>query len=140
MWYLDSGCSNHMTGNKNWFTKLDESLKKVIKFVDGKHITSGGKRDIFIVRKVGRKSNIIDVLYVPSMASNMISVDNMTFQLMAPLVDNMTSKVEINPVYHKCIALTAEEDDNWLWHHTYGYLNFRSLGMLNQKKMVYDLS
>ena len=43
MWYLDSGCSNHMTGNKTWFTKLDESVEKVIKFVDGRHIISGGK-------------------------------------------------------------------------------------------------
>lgn len=33
MWYLDSGCNSHMTGNKNWFTKLDESVEKVIKFV-----------------------------------------------------------------------------------------------------------
>ncbi|KAI5447280.1 hypothetical protein KIW84_014943 [Lathyrus oleraceus] len=39
MWYLDLGSSNHMLGNKNWFTKLDESIKKVIKFTDGIHVT-----------------------------------------------------------------------------------------------------
>ena len=67
MWYLDSGCSNHMTGNKNWFTKLDESIEKVIKFADGRHIKSGGKGDILTVRKDGRKATITEVLYVPSM-------------------------------------------------------------------------
>lgn len=40
MWYLDSGCSNHMSDNKSWFTKLDESIKKVIRFADGRHVTS----------------------------------------------------------------------------------------------------
>lgn len=53
MWYLVSGCSNQMTGNKDWFTKLDESVEKVIKFVDGIHITSGGKRDMSVIRKDG---------------------------------------------------------------------------------------
>ena len=74
MWYLDSGCSNHMTGNKNWFTKLDESVEKVIKFADDRHIKSGGKGDISIIRKDGRKATITEVLYVPSMTSNLISV------------------------------------------------------------------
>lgn len=27
---------------------------------------------------------------------------------------------------------------NWFWHHMYKHLNFRSLSMLNTKKMVYD--
>ena len=74
MWYLDSGCSNHMTGNKNWFTKLDESIKRVITFADGRHIDSGGKGDISIARKDGGKATITEVLYVPSMTSNLISV------------------------------------------------------------------
>lgn len=39
MWYLDSGCNNHMIGNKNWFIELEESVKKVIKFAYGRHVT-----------------------------------------------------------------------------------------------------
>lgn len=39
IWYLNSGCCNHMTVNKNRFIKLDESVKKVIKFVNGIHVT-----------------------------------------------------------------------------------------------------
>lgn len=59
--------------------------------------------------------------------------------LKSPLGDNKTFKVEINSVDKKCLALTAEEDKNWLWHHIYEHLNLRSLGMLNQKKMMYVL-
>lgn len=99
-------------------------------------------------------------LYVPSMTSNLISVgqllakgyhmkleknqmkvyhDNERLILKAPLEDNMTLKVEINLVDHKCLASTTKENNNWLWHHRYGHQNFKSLGMLNQKKMVYGL-
>ncbi|XP_050902351.1 uncharacterized protein LOC127112805 [Lathyrus oleraceus] len=74
MWYLDSGCSNHMTRNKDWFTMLDESVEKVIKFADGNSITSNGKGDISIVIRDGRKSSVTDVLYVPSITSNFISI------------------------------------------------------------------
>jgi hypothetical protein len=31
MWFLDSGCSNHMTGDRQWFIHLDESFRQVVK-------------------------------------------------------------------------------------------------------------
>ena len=31
-WYLDSGCSNHMYGNKKLFVKLDENVKGTTSF------------------------------------------------------------------------------------------------------------
>ncbi|XP_050875856.1 uncharacterized protein LOC127079512 [Lathyrus oleraceus] len=74
MWYKDLGCNNHMTANKIWFIKLDESVKKVIKFADDIHVTSGGKGNIYVVRKDGRKTNITDVLYVPLMTSYLINI------------------------------------------------------------------
>ncbi|XP_024993929.1 uncharacterized protein LOC112527480 [Cynara cardunculus var. scolymus] len=35
-WYMDSGCSNHMTGNKDFFTQLDKTHKKEVKTEDDK--------------------------------------------------------------------------------------------------------
>ena len=46
----------------------------MIKFADGRHIKSGGKGDISIIRKNGQKATINEVLYVPLMTSNLISV------------------------------------------------------------------
>lgn len=59
--------------------------------------------------------------------------------LKAPLADNKTFKIEIDMVGHQCLALVAVEDKNQLWHHMYGHLDFIGLGMLNLKKMMYDL-
>ncbi|XP_076953409.1 uncharacterized protein LOC143627494 [Bidens hawaiensis] len=38
LWFLDSGCSNHMTGLKHSFSKLDESFKLVVHLGDKKEI------------------------------------------------------------------------------------------------------
>ncbi|XP_050918628.1 uncharacterized protein LOC127136066 [Lathyrus oleraceus] len=75
VWCLDSGCNNHMTGNKRWFIMLGESVKKEIRFVDERHFTSEEKGNIKVVIKDGQKAVIIDVLYAPSITSNLIRID-----------------------------------------------------------------
>ena len=34
LWYLDTGCSNHMIGYREWFVNLDEKVKSKTKFAD----------------------------------------------------------------------------------------------------------
>lgn len=63
-----------MTGNTKWFTKLYESVKKVIGFANGRHVTSTGRGNIVVIRKDGQRADINNVLYVPSMTNNLISI------------------------------------------------------------------
>ncbi|KAI5445598.1 hypothetical protein KIW84_013716 [Lathyrus oleraceus] len=68
---------NNYSGEKvdmKEFTKLDESVKKVTRFVNGRHVTSSGKGNIVVVRKDGKRVTITGILYVPSMTSNLISI------------------------------------------------------------------
>ncbi|PNX90798.1 F-box protein, partial [Trifolium pratense] len=58
LWYLDTGCSNHMTGNKKWFLKLDNSVKRSIKFADNSQVTSAGMGTVLVKRKDGHESVI----------------------------------------------------------------------------------
>ena len=53
-WYLDTGCSNHMTGHKDWFCELDETVRRSIKFGDGRTVMAKGIGRVSIRRVDGR--------------------------------------------------------------------------------------
>ncbi|XP_057540747.1 uncharacterized protein LOC130818601 [Amaranthus tricolor] len=73
-WYIDSGCSNHMTGNKNSFANLDENIKSQITLGDGSNQVVAGKGTIVVKTKNGSSKFIPDVFYVPGLAQNLLSV------------------------------------------------------------------
>ena len=43
VWFVDSGCSNHMCSNKEMFKELDESRKIQVRLGDDKSIKLRGK-------------------------------------------------------------------------------------------------
>lgn len=58
MWYLDVGCSNHMSGNKECFINLDESVKKSICFGDNRMVKAEGFGSVKIERSDGKVCTI----------------------------------------------------------------------------------
>ncbi|XP_024966042.1 uncharacterized protein LOC112506260 [Cynara cardunculus var. scolymus] len=46
IWFLDSGCSNHMTDNKDWFVDIDEGFKHIVKLGDSSRLAVMGKGNI----------------------------------------------------------------------------------------------
>lgn len=76
-WYLDRGCSNHMTGNRNWLLDLDTSVKGTVHFVDNNTIRAEGSDKVLITRKDGRSVYMHNVLYVPTMKSNLLSLNQL---------------------------------------------------------------
>ncbi|XP_022003226.1 uncharacterized protein LOC110900654 [Helianthus annuus] len=72
-WYLDSGCNNHMTGNRELFTHLDESLKKEVRTGDDKRLEVLGSGDVSISIR-GRARKIPNVFYVKGLKHNLLSV------------------------------------------------------------------
>lgn len=74
-WYIDSGCSNHMTYDVNKlhdYKKAKSNLK--IRVANGEEIPVEGRRNA--VPQVSESSNFTlkNVLHVPSLAMNLISV------------------------------------------------------------------
>ena len=76
-WYLDTTCSNHMTGHKDWSTDLYASKKTQIKLADSRALTVEGMGNIVIRRKDGKTALIENVLIVPRMKCNLMSVDQL---------------------------------------------------------------
>ncbi|XP_077239797.1 uncharacterized protein LOC143880706 [Tasmannia lanceolata] len=72
-WFLDSGCSNHMTGNKCIFAKLDESLQSEVRTSDDKRLSVRGSGDILVQTKKCVK-RISNVFYVPGLKYILLSV------------------------------------------------------------------
>lgn len=74
VWFLDSGCSNHMAGTKSLFKKLDESQKLDVTLGDNKHIQVKGKGTVSIKTSQGIAKIVHDVMHVPSLSHNQLSV------------------------------------------------------------------
>ena len=73
-WYLDSGCNNHMCGNKSLFYDLDETFRETMKLGNNSCMSVMGKRDIKFHMKNNIMQTITSVFYVPDLKSNLISM------------------------------------------------------------------
>ncbi|KAA3465958.1 Retrovirus-related Pol polyprotein from transposon TNT 1-94 [Gossypium australe] len=72
-WLIDSGCTNHLTHEKELFKELKSTEFKKVKIGKGDYIAVKGKGTIAITSCLGTKF-IIDVLYVPDIDQNLVSV------------------------------------------------------------------
>ncbi|KAA8532168.1 hypothetical protein F0562_006691 [Nyssa sinensis] len=74
MWYLDTGCSNHMCGDKKAFSDLDESFRNNVKFGDNSTVSVMGKGKVTLQTKEHSTHTISNVLFVPDLKTNLLSV------------------------------------------------------------------
>ncbi|CAM8990990.1 unnamed protein product [Rhodiola kirilowii] len=159
VWYLDSGCSNHMSGRKELFSRLDESARAEVSFGNKSQIQVMGKGDIQIQTNDGTYVTITNVFYVPGLCWNLLSLGQLSERghsisirdgvctvegkdrrivAKVPMTKNrmfpwiLKKEVEVN-------FQTMVRDSSWLWHLRFGHLNFNGLKLLATKKMVTGL-
>lgn len=158
VWYLDSGCSNHMTGDKEAFIDIDPSFGSKVKLGNGEFVEVEGKGSIRVATKQGCKV-IHDTLYVPKLDENLLSVGQLLEHGYSLQFENQECRVfdskrrvvavvkmtksrsfPLSLNYEKNISLMArEEGDSCLWHKRLGHLNYNSITLLSQKNMVFGL-
>ncbi|XP_024006141.1 uncharacterized protein LOC112082834 [Eutrema salsugineum] len=95
-WYLDNGASNHMTGNRAWFTKINEMITGKVRFGDDSRVDIKGKGSILFITKNGDKKILADVYYIPNLKSNIISLGQATEKILA---DSQMSIIGIDATF-----------------------------------------
>lgn len=78
VWYLDNGASNHMTGDRRYFDKIDASITGKVRFGDDSRIDIKGKCTITFIDLNGEPRVMIDVYFIPDLKSNIISLGQAT--------------------------------------------------------------
>ena len=70
LWYLDSGCSCYMTGDKSLFKSLKEKVGDYVTFGDGSHAQVLGKGTV----EIAGLPLLKDVLYIKGLKANLLSI------------------------------------------------------------------
>lgn len=157
VWYLDTGCSNHMTGHREWLSDFDATKKTQVSLADHSKLTAEGKGTISPVIPGGRPALVKEVFHVPHLKCNLISVGQLVekgfsvtidkrglrlfdpkgkFVLKSVLSKNRTFKANITTSAPQCLLTTSTNQEAYLWHQRYGHLNFKSLSDLRSISMV----
>jgi hypothetical protein len=157
---IDSGASRHMVSTKEAFSSLDMSKGPSIVLGDDSLTESKGKGRIELDH-----GNFNNVLYVPGLASNLLSVYQMTHtgspkkvifspdeveiteissgRIIAKGVANHAQKVymfsHFLPYSNPSALLIHANEASKLWHERFGHLNYKYLSDLSEKDMVIGL-
>lgn len=147
MWYLDNGASNHMTGDRRYFTKINDSITGKVKFGDDSRIDIKGKGSIEFIDLNGDPRIMNDVYYIPELRSNIISLGQATesgcdirlkgeyltmhdregkLLVNATRSRNRLYKVRMG-IKDKTCLLTTEVSESVRWHERLGHINFETL-------------
>ncbi|GJX43487.1 retrovirus-related pol polyprotein from transposon TNT 1-94 [Tanacetum coccineum] len=134
LWYLDSGCSKHMTGHSimeygdlqmgnilishvYYVEGLDHNLFSVGQFCDSDLEVDFRKYTCFVRNLEG-----VDLL-LGSRGSNLYTI-------------SMADMIKSSPI---CIFFKASKMKSWLWHHRLSYLNFGTINKLAKQGLVKGL-
>ncbi|GKC80369.1 retrovirus-related pol polyprotein from transposon TNT 1-94, partial [Tanacetum coccineum] len=122
-WFLDSGCSNHITGDESILVDIDTARNSQVKMGNGAVVQVKGKGMFPIKMKTGKGCSIYN--------------KGINKELMQKIIMGRNRSFPITFTYEEHTALKATTtDEALLWHRRLGHLNFQSLNLLHQKNMV----
>ncbi|XP_034215522.1 uncharacterized protein LOC117627510 [Prunus dulcis] len=84
IWFLDSGCSNHMSEDKAWFTDLNERFRQKVKLGDNSVTGLGSVR----LQVNGLVHVVTKVFYVPELKNNLLRIGQLQGRGLALLIQH----------------------------------------------------
>nr|GEV19276.1 retrovirus-related Pol polyprotein from transposon TNT 1-94 [Tanacetum cinerariifolium] len=157
LWYLDSGCSKHMTGDRSQLTTFVNKFLGTVKFKNDHVEKIMGYGDYQI-----ENVTISRVYYVEGLGHNLFSVGQfcdsnleVAFRQHACYIRNLEGDGLLtgsrgNNLYtlsledmmassHICLLSKASKTKSWLWHRRLSHLNFGALNHLARHGLVRGL-
>ena len=151
IWYFDSGCSRHMTGDKNMFTSLNDYNGGSVTFGDGKKGKVIGKGNIALPG-IPIMNN---ALYVEGLKANLISISqlcdsgfNVNFAKEGcNVIDNnndIVSQGKRTSDNCYCVSISischlSNVEQIELWHQRLGHINYKDLKLLDKLSAIRGL-
>ena len=71
-WYLDTGASNHMTGDRSVFADLDENIAGTVRFGDNSIIDIRGHGIVMFAMRGDEHRALTDVYYIPHRKTSIV--------------------------------------------------------------------
>nr|GFA14410.1 putative ribonuclease H-like domain-containing protein [Tanacetum cinerariifolium] len=157
LWIIDSGCSKHMTGNRDLLTNFVEKFLGTIRFSNNDFAVIVGYGDVVIGSMTIKK-----VYYVKGLGHNLFSVGQFCdkdlevafrkstcFVRNEDVVDLLTDDrssnlytIALNEVASNSLTFLlakASSSQSWLWHQCLSHLNFATINILGKNNLVQGL-
>lgn len=163
-WYVDSGATAHMTGKKDWIVNYTVDTIKEVTIANNEKLSTDGRGDVQIdLADNSCVKTITDVVYVPKLSTNLLSVSKMVEKGLSVIFSNrgcqiygtnckvegevIASACETNGIYKLNVQspletlqqeqtyFTISMNSQELWHRRLGHLNKQSMNLL-RKGMV----
>jgi hypothetical protein len=158
-WVIDSGCTQHMTGNPRMFTSLDENVDEQNKITFGDN--SKGKVQGLYKVAISNDLSISNVLLVAALSFNLLSVGQLCdlgLQCLLTPIEVVVSKIDDESMVFKgfrysnlyLVDFTSEDANlrtclftkaslGWLWHRKLAHVGMSTLKKVLKKDMVRGL-
>jgi len=91
-WFLDSGCSNHMCGDRTMFSWLDDSFWQLVRLRNNTKMNVMGKESVKLHLN-GINLTVTKVYYVPELKNNLLSVGQFQEKGLAILIQEGVCKI-----------------------------------------------
>lgn len=149
-WYVDSGASAHMTANESWLTKrMDSRSLPEITVADNTTVPVLCAGDVEITTSYGYEVTVKNVLCVPTLATNLLSVselikngNSVVFEPDRCLIRNSLGDIVaeaelVNNAYkltvqNEACLLSSPTTDGETWHRRLGHLNSTDMNKMKQ--------
>nr|GEY00052.1 hypothetical protein [Tanacetum cinerariifolium] len=125
LWYLDSGCSKHMTGDRSQLTNFLNNFLGTVKFDNDHVVKIMGYGDY----KIGNVT-ILRVYFVEGLGHNLFSVGQFCDSDLEVTFRDMMAFLPI------CLLSKASKTKSWLWHRHLSHLNFGAINHLARQGLV----